>query len=821
MNPLSPITYYRRHLRSTLLLLSLIALITFGVCVMVRLPDSIPENWYNAGLYLTRVSLVSAAGPSLDPGVVAQIRTHPDVAQVIEEKGLPMELPALGGEYHLFGLTKADMQVLMDTCGLRLKEGRLPRPRTSEMLLSEEVANAMGIGIGGQIDRSIGEDWSGDNYYQAIPVPLRLVGILEGDPAAVDVPSSPGPSIRLGFVSYEYVNNHELFTPPWAHGLVVIAREGRKAKVDDFLETEIASIRTQVRTHRQLAERSARHSQTFHLILGVVDFLVTVVMALVVGMIYQIARTKRLAEFGVLNAVGHSRQRLMRRVTLETTGVAVLGWIVGLMFAWLLFALLRGYFYAPKGMDLSLANLTPIWFALPIPLAAVAFVSLSSMRTFTRLDPVAIIERGKLSLEASDQRQTAQRSSASPLSAWTFYVRHRRRGLTLTVTMGLVILGVSFPAFLFAPMVDAMTPFAEPLRQVGIVIPRMGVAVDPGLAAQIRAHPDVARVIPAIELPLRAEVPPRFGWPISIFGVSEDDMQTLMRLYGVEVKEGHLPRPRTNEIVISEGMALNRSLGVGDRIGQLVDERDQQIPTEMVIVGIVRQPQDGSLERGSPRLRSGQVGKAPASSQGAQANDVWLGFASYEYLSSHELYASWPVNLLVVPAEGRKAELDTWLQANADSDQTEVYTFEWMRDNFRMMTLIVAALFGVVESVIAVVAAIALAGLSYTFFSQRREEFGTLHALGHSRRWLTLRTVRETVTVVAVAWLMGAAVCMAGLAYIHVGLYVPKGLTVNFFNPTPWLFTLPIPLAVVAVSGGLVACMLSRLDPVSVIERRS
>ena len=42
----------------------------------------------------------------------------------------------------------------------------------------------------------------------------------------------------------------------------------------------------------------------------------------------------------------------------------------------------------------------------------------------------------------------------------------------------------------------------------------------------------------------------------------------------------------------------------------------------------------------------------------------------------------------------------------------------------------------------------------------------------------------------------------------------------DVFNTAPWLFTLPMPLAVVTVSGGLVAWMLSRLDPVAVIERR-
>jgi len=51
-------------------------------------------------------------------------------------------------------------------------------------------------------------------------------------------------------------------------------------------------------------------------------------------------------------------------------------------------------------------------------------------------------------------------------------------------------------------------------------------------------------------------------------------------------------------------------------------------------------------------------------------------------------------------------------------------------------------------------------------------------------------------------------------------LYAPKGLSLDFFNPAPWLFTLPIPLAVVAASTGMIARTLSRLDPVSIIEKR-
>jgi hypothetical protein len=343
-----------------------------------------------------------------------------------------------------------------------------------------------------------------------------------------------------------------------------------------------------------------------------------------------------------------------------------------------------------------------------------------------------------------------------------------------------------------------MKPFAEHLRHLSIVAPRMGGTVDASVAAQVRTHPTVDQVIPAIHVPIRVSVPPLGVWMISIYGVSESELQTLTSLYGVQMKEGHLPRPRTNEVALSEAVALNRDLSVGDRIGRSVDGHEYNIPAEMIVTGIFSQH-----------------------SQGHGANDLWLGFASYEYLSRHELYASHPIDLLVIPAEGHKDEMDTWLQENVRSDLAGVRTFERLQNTYRQQTLTALAVFGVVESIIAIVAAMALAVLSYTFFTQRKEEFGILHAMGRSRWWLVCRTAKETASVVAVAWLIGAVVCAAGLIYAQFNLYTPKGLSLNFFDLTPWLFTLPLPLAVIVVSSGLVSRMLRKLDPVSIVERRA
>ena len=83
-----------------------------------------------------------------------------------------------------------------------------------------------------------------------------------------------------------------------------------------------------------------------------------------------------------------------------------------------------------------------------------------------------------------------------------------------------------------------------------------------------------------------------------------------------------------------------------------------------------------------------------------------------------------------------------------------------------------------------------------------------------------MRTARESASVVLVAWLLSVVPCGIGLVYMQARVFAPKGMTFNMLHPAPWLFTLPLPLAVVVVGVGLIARMLRRLDPVTVIEGR-
>jgi hypothetical protein len=276
-------------------------------------------------------------------------------------------------------------------------------------------------------------------------------------------------------------------------------------------------------------------------------------------------------------------------------------------------------------------------------------------------------------------------------------------------------------------------------------------------------------------------------------------MAYLVELYDLELKEGRLPRPHTNEMAIPESIAQNRDLEVGDVIGDPDNPAypgAEALPAEFVVSGILARPT-------------------------ASEDENWWGFASLEFMESHESFNVPDVPpLIVVPKAGQKGTMDDWLENELAGDGVSVLTYRQQvaraRESARSMMLAYAWL----ESVIATVAAIGLAVLNYIFISQRQSEFGVLHALGYGRLRLVWRSIGETACTTGVAWGLSVILFLIGLLALQFAVFAPLGLRLNFFNLTPWLFTLPVPVAVLAVTSGTIARTLAKLDPVSIIERR-
>jgi ABC-type lipoprotein release transport system permease subunit len=790
MKPLSPLTYYRRHKRQALLLVSLIAFTTLWVYVTIAVVDS--TTLMHAEIsYLKQVSVISPRRDStLEPGVVARVQSHPDVACVIPENGRTIRQPGLFSPYFvaLLGIPETDLPYLIEHYGLRIKEGRLLQPRTNEIMLSAEVVRALGLRLGDQISAE-----ADPRVYEDIPTPLALVGILESDPAV-----APEPHARLGFASYEYFESHELYMSRTV-GLLVVAAPGRRQVVSEFLEAEIASSYIEVDTYEDIYRLYTIDWQGVVAAFGFINCVVAIGAAFIVGIVNQIAISQRLSELGMLNALGHNKERLIRRLALETVVVAGVSWVLGLALAFVVLAWMKSGLYYARGLELDLLNLSPLAFVAPVPLIVVFMSIIAIVRAFARFDAVEIVERGRLSLEAQQRYRRARPSRGdSALSIWTFYLRHRRRGAMLFVSTTLAILIIVFPVFVATTTIDAAKPSLEYLRYVSEVWPRRAPALDTGVAAQIRSHPAVARAMPVIALDMEIAIPLGDRVSANVFGLQEQDLSYLVDLMGRRMKEGRLPRAHSNEIVVAEPIALNRGLRVGDTIAlpyRIVEEESvlANERVDMVIVGILAGP--------------------------ARARDVWLSLASYEFMERHAVTAGRAAGLLVAPVAGRKAELDTWLEHTISSPQTHTVTFAASFDQIAEELRTITLIFVSTEVGIAVVAAIAVAIMNYISFSQRREEFGVLNALGRGRAWLVLRTAAETGAVVGSAWLISAVIYGISLLAIQIAVFTPKGIGLDLLNPTPWFFTLPVPLAIVLASVWTIAQTLRKLDSVAVIER--
>jgi ABC-type lipoprotein release transport system permease subunit len=795
MNPLSTWTYFSRHKRHAALLLSLSVVVTIGLYAMIALVWGVyVEPGRLAYMRLSKINLVTPWSDEngSEPGVIAQIRAHPDIAKVIPTTVIRIELPAVTSgssfQFDLVGLKGDDLPYILARFDSSLKNGNFPKAGTNELLLSADVANMLGVKVGDTYD-AISSEFYPNLDVPLHPTPFKVVGILESE-------------IYEGILSLEFLHNHELYRQFPAR-FIVVAQEKRDAAVDDFLRNEIQSIHTSVMTLTLLNERIMSEALPGLVMLLPVVLIVALAFSVLIVVVNQIANARRLPEFGVLHAAGLSKSWLTRRLTRETGTMAVAGWVIGIGLSWGVLYLLKIIIFAPQGHDLNYPEWLSIVFSLPIPVAIVGFTFLTVRRTFSRLDSVTIIEKGELSQE-SDQKQAKpiSKSSPNPLAPTTYYKRHRRRAVLLIGGMSVMILAVVLFIFVLAVDADAKVPFLGYLRQVSIVrSPGFVGDLDPAVVTRVETHPSVERVIPIaprISM-LSVYIPPFTSAEASPFGVYAEDMAYLVELYDLNLKEGHLPRPGTNEMVISEILAMNRDLEVGDVIGDPDRPAYAGAPSlqvEFVISGIFARPELPEDENG-------------------------LGFISLEFLEEDEPFPLPDVlPLIVVPKEGQNVALAAWLEVELIGVDAHVLTYRSEVSRIRQKAQQDMLSIALLEGVIAIVAAGGLAVLNYIFIAQRQSEFGVLYALGHGRRQLVRRLLGETSFTIVVAWGLSALVALIAMLALRYGLYEPRGLTFDLFNLTPWLYTLPIPLIVLAITAGSTARTLSKLDPITIIERR-
>ena len=375
MDPLSPWTYARRNARKTL---PTVVILTFVVTLVVAILTLLAGLKDSTLLYTREFDRWSVVFPKKDTRVSPEIRekisAHPDVERLIDSRNCFMRVKTIIGPvpYQLRSAKADEIPYLLELAGARLKEGALPRAGTNEVALHENLMKANGWTLGREFGMEVDQkDW--------MPGRFKVVGSLAGP-------------IPLGVASAEYLSNAAvyLFSAKLWERLLVVAKPGRTDAVNDFLRG-LPDIKVYDRA--QALEDVSEGFDRILLILDFVSLSLIVVVSVVVGMIHSIFFGQRMDEFAVLLAIGHTRRRLLRKVSFETAGLMAVSWAAGIAGALAVLGLFRALVLDPLGVEIPLLQARALAVSLALPVVAHVFATVTVLGRLRKLDPVSIIER--------------------------------------------------------------------------------------------------------------------------------------------------------------------------------------------------------------------------------------------------------------------------------------------------------------------------------------------------------------------------------------------------------------------------------------------
>jgi ABC-type antimicrobial peptide transport system permease subunit len=317
---------------------------------------------------------VQAPQPGLDK-LVADSQHIPGTAFVKRDAYSNLDINLLAGnaQFDLYGFDPQGMGQLLTLYGDRVVAGRLPAANANEVAISEEIARSRHVWVGGKLGNALDE-------LDRLPDTFTVVGIIQGP-------------TRLGVIPIDYMTQHYLFERRY-QGLVVAPQPGQEQAVHDQLQKLVAGSAFRLFDWAYIKSKIDSLIANLDAINTFLILLVTIVLSLVVGLLNNLFFRQRMNEFGLLAAVGYSRWGLIMRVALESFGVTLAAWIIGVGLGVAVLSWFNLTFIVPHGLLMNIFDWNVLALhTLPIPLMVFAFGMGTVAWQLLRLDPISIIER--------------------------------------------------------------------------------------------------------------------------------------------------------------------------------------------------------------------------------------------------------------------------------------------------------------------------------------------------------------------------------------------------------------------------------------------
>lgn len=294
---------------------------------------------------------------------------HPSVARVLTFTAISTSMNGVGSPL-IFLVESNETLPLMRLLGLKLIQGRLPSLGSREIIMHWELAANKGLKIGDRLcDQGSKREQLLGEY--------RLVGLVDG-------------KAILSFADPEdYIQHYGLSKGDL--GLLVIPKKGQLAKVKQYL-TALRQKDKNLYDSTAREKNSYTTSVLFIVALNTVYFALTTIITLCVSFLFYLYFYKRRPEFGMLEALGHTRKMIAGRLFREIAGISLFAFVLGLSVALLGGWVFNRMLLIQYGIPLVLWDPSYPGKLLPIPLLITLCSIIPVWRMLVKVDPIAMLE---------------------------------------------------------------------------------------------------------------------------------------------------------------------------------------------------------------------------------------------------------------------------------------------------------------------------------------------------------------------------------------------------------------------------------------------
>jgi len=642
-------------------------------------------------------------------------------------------------------LKNAETKPLLQPLKLNLIRGRLPRPGSRETVLHWRIAANRGLKIGDSFKVQYSDDGLLDTHY-------RLTGLLDG-------------KLLLGLADLDcFMQEYQLSEEQT--GLMLVPQPGHLAQLNRYLERQ-SQKGNQLSTTKGLENFTLSYINDLFLMINTVHLIITGILALCAGFLFYLYFYQRRTEFGLLEALGHTRSRIVGRVFMEILVLNLLGFGSAVGAAFIGGWVLNRFILPAQGLALVLWEPDFLLKLLSTPLVVTCCSLTPVWRMLKQLEPISIIERTS---------NRAAVKTGKPLSNWQYFCNNYRRvGVVLMVVLVSIILQGALLIYTITMLRLEERCELEPwsaITYTGYVKPAQGQVGR--LRKTLGQHPSIAKVLPYLHSVTKMK-----GVGIttpSILYIGANEIGQAMDGLNLKLVKGRLPSSSNYEIIMHWQLAA--SLGIK------INARTENSKFRLV-----------GLFDGKPIL----------------------GLASYDRLVADHRIVKDNLRLLVIAKKGQISSVKRYLLQLQQKDQkliTSAHTEKSYREDiaeFRMIINVITATLTGIVSLCAIF-------LLYLYFYHRRPELGMLEALGQTRSMIIKRAFLEVLVINLLGLFLGATVVFLGGWVLNRIVLVKHGLPMVLWDPEYLYKLLPIPLLITFWSIVPVWRLITKVDPIAMIE---